>query len=73
MPVLSASSHDCKPVLMDAPGFMEAMKKRVAEVAQLSLESSCAYLYVMSYESLHDVRDDGILRNLHSYDKCKFF
>ena len=72
MPVLDASSHDCTTVLMDVPGFMEAMKKRVAEVAQLSLESSCVYLYVMSYDQLSDQRDDGILKNLCSSDKSKF-
>jgi len=56
---------------MDTPGFFEAAKKRVGEVAQLSLESSCVYLFVMSYVQLFDAGDDEILMKLLSSDKCK--
>ena len=71
VPLLAGAPHTCKPVFMDTPGFMEAMRKRIAQVAQTSLESSCAYLFVMSYEQMRDSGDAEILGKLHSIDDCK--
>ena len=71
VPLLASAPNTCKPVFMDTPGFMEAMRKRIALVAQASLESSCAYLFVMNYEQMRDSGDAEILRKLHSIDNCK--
>lgn len=70
MPLLNCPSHDCSSVLMDIPGFFEAVKA-VTKVAELSLESSHVYLFVMKYDQLLDAGDDEILRALCSSDKCK--
>ena len=56
---------------MDTPGFMEAMRRKIAQVAQASLESSCAYLFVMNYEQMRDSGDAEILEKLHNVDQCK--
>lgn len=70
MPLLVVPSHDCKAVLMDTPGFFEAAKE-ITEVAQMSLEGSCVYLFVMKYDQLQDEADDAILKRLCSSDKSK--
>ena len=70
MPLLAAPSHDCDAVLMDTPGFFEAVKD-ITKVAELSLESSCVYLFVMKYDQLRDTGDGEIFKKLLSSDKCK--
>ena len=57
---------------MDTPGFMEAMRERAMQIAHESLKSSCAYLFVMNYEQIHDSGDAEILKKLQSFDKCKY-
>ena len=71
VPLLADAPHGCKPVFVDTPGFMEALRIKVEQVAQASLESSCAYLFVMSYEQMRDSGDTKILKKLCSVDQCK--
>ena len=70
MPLLAATSHDCSVVLMDTPGFFEQVIN-VTETAELSLESSRVYLFVLKYDQLDSAEDDEILKKLCSSDKCK--
>ena len=71
IPLLSGAASTSKAVLMDTPGFMEAMRERATQIAHKSLKSSCAYLFVMSYEQMQDNGDAEILKQLQSFDKCK--
>ena len=71
VPLLADASDACKAVFMDTPGFGDAMRKRTAQIAQESLESSCAYLFVINYEQMQDSGDTAILEYLHSIDQCK--
>lgn len=70
LPLLNPLSHDYSSALKDTPGFFEA-DKAVTKVAELSLESSCVYLFVIKYDQLPDAGDDKILQALCSSDKCK--
>ena len=71
VPLLADTHNNCTAVFLDTPGFMEAMRKKIAQVAQASLESSCAYLFVMSYEQMRDSGDAEILGKLSGIDQCK--
>lgn len=72
IPLLSGAANTFKAVFMDTPGFMEAMRERATQVAHASLKSSCAYLFVMTYEHMQDNGDAEILKQLQSFDKCKY-
>ena len=71
VPLLTSAPINCKPFILDSPGFNEATRKRSSEIAQASLQNSCAYLFVINYRQMRDSGDAVILKYLHTIDKCK--
>ena len=71
VPLLTSTPINCKPFILDTPGFNEATRKRSSEIAQASLQNSCAYLFVINYRQMRDSGDAEILKYLHTIDKCK--
>ena len=57
--------------LVDTPGLGDS-KRSIAELAEKSVLTSPAYVYVMSYNNLEDERDSNSFKRMYSKDGGKF-
>ena len=53
--------------LVDTPGLGDS-KRSIAELAEKSVLTSPAYVYIMSYSNLQDERDSNALMRMHGKD-----
>ena len=53
--------------LVDTPGLGDS-KRSIAELAEKSVLTSPAYVYIMSYSNLEDERDSNAFMRMHGKD-----
>ena len=53
--------------LVDTPGLGDS-KRCIAELAEQSVQTSPAYVYIMSYSNLQDERDSNAFMTMHGKD-----
>ena len=53
--------------LVDTPGLGDS-KRSIAELAEKSVLTSPAYVYIMSYSNLQDERDSNAFMRMHGKD-----
>lgn len=56
--------------LVDTPGLCDS-QRRIAELAEKSVLTSSAYVYVMSYNHLEDGSDSKAFMRMYGKDKSK--
>ena len=58
---------DQQVYLVDTPGLGDS-KRGIAELAEKSVLTSPAYVYIMSYSNLEDERDSNAFMRMHGKD-----
>ena len=61
------------PYLVDLPGSNEASQEKLANVAELNVETATAFLYVMTYNELRNKDDFDTVKAIYDRDRRKSF